>query len=107
VIELRTAANGYAWITTPSRRERLWLGLLLMFRYGFWRWGTYVPPITDEAIYPDFIRGKKRILTGWDNWVGYDLLANDPESDRFLRAFYERHVGNAAKPVQQYGGHSS
>jgi len=94
VVELRTAANGYAWITTQSRRERLWLGLLLMFRYGFWRWGTYVPPITDEAIYPDFIRGKKRIHAGWDNWVGYDLLANDPESDQFLRAFYERHVGS-------------
>ena len=94
IAELRTAANGYAWITTPSRRERLWLGLLLTFRYGFWRWGTYIPPITDEAIYPDFIRGRKRIHAGWDNFVGYDLLAGDAESDKFLRAFYERHVGH-------------
>ena len=90
-VQLHTAANGFARITTLSRRQRTRLALLLMFRHGFWRWGTWIPPIADEAIYPDFIRGRKRIMSGWDNWFGYDFLANDAESDAFLRRFYAKH----------------
>ena len=90
-VSLLTAANGYARITTFSRWQRTKLVLLLTFRYGFWRSGTSIPPITDDAIYPDFVRGRKRILAGWDNWFGYDFLANDPESDAFLRSFYDKH----------------
>ncbi len=91
VIELQTAANGFARVTTFTFWQRIRLGLLLMFRYGFWRWGIWIPPITDDAIYPEFNRGKKRIFAGWDNWFGYDLIATDPDSDLFLRAFYEKH----------------
>ena len=50
-ISLQTAANGYARITTLSRSQRRSLDLLLMFRYGFWRWGVTIPAIKDEAIY--------------------------------------------------------
>lgn len=92
-IELSTAASGFAWVTTHSKRQRTRLGRLLMFRYGFWRWGAYVPPITDEAIYPDFIRWGLRLHSGWDACVGYDLLAANAKSDAFLRRFYVRHCG--------------
>ena len=51
-------------------------------------------PVTDEGIYPDFVRGKTRILCGYDNWSGSYFLADDPESDKFLRDFYTRHVAN-------------
>lgn len=65
-----------------------------MFRYGFWRWGVYLPAITDEAIYPDFVRFGLRIHSGWDNCSGYDLLAANAASDRFLRRFYEKHCAS-------------
>ena len=92
-VNLQTAANGFARITTFSLWQRARLGFLLTFRYGFWRWGSWIPPIADDAIYPDFIRGRKRILAGWDNWFGYDFLAKDPETDAFLREFYTNHCG--------------
>lgn len=88
---LYTAANGFAKISTFSFSCRMRLALLLMFRYGFWRWGIWIPSITGEAIYPDFICGTKRILAGWDNWFGYDFLADNEETDIFLRRFFEKH----------------
>lgn len=96
--DLGTAANGFAVVTTQSKKVRFRLGLLLMFRYGCWRWGPRIPAIADAAIYPDFIRGRLRIHSGWDNWLGYDLLAADPESDAFLRRFHARHCA-AQAPV--------
>ena len=97
LVELQTAANGRAWITTHSRRRRLWLGFLLTFRYGFYRWGAWIPPIADEGIYPDFIRGRLRIHAGYDNWVGYDLLASNADADAFLRRFFQRHCARWAR----------
>jgi hypothetical protein len=90
-IELNTAANGLAWITTFSSRQSRRLSLLLMFRYGFWRWGIWIPAITDEAIFPDFVRFRLRVLAGYDHWMGYHLLADNPGSDVFLRQFYAKH----------------
>ena len=90
-VSIDRAANGHVWLTTRSQRRRLWLGFLLMFRYGFWRWGSWVPPNTGEAVYPDFIRGGLRITAGWDTWVGYDLLSDNEATDGFLQRFFERH----------------
>ncbi len=87
------AANGFTCIHTFSHLRRLKLGLLLTFRYGFWRKGRWIPAVTDDAIHPSFVRGRKTILAGWDQWMGYHLLANDKESDAFLRAFAARHCG--------------
>ena len=95
-IDLSTAANGYALVSTFSSRQRLRLGLLLVFRYGFLRWGVYVPPITDDAVYPSFVRWGMRIHSGWDNWIGYDLLASNEKTDAFLRAFYAKHCAPRA-----------
>ncbi len=97
-IRLTTAASGFAWIYTSSRRQHRNLGLLLVFRYGFLRWGIYVPPITDDAIYPDYWRWDMRIHSGWDNWMGYHLIATDPVSDRFLREFYAKHCVSTEPP---------
>ena len=88
---LHTAANGFAHVTTLSRARYAWLSLLLHFRHAFWRWGSYVPPVADESIHPTFIRGRLRLLAGWDHWLGYYLLATDPESSEFLRAFFQKH----------------
>ncbi len=91
-VAMSEAANGLCEITTPSRARRLWCGFLLMFRYGFWRSGVCVPGIaSDEVIHLDFVRHNKRILSGWDNWSGYYLLAGNPETDQWLRGFYARH----------------
>ena len=90
-VDLTTTASGFARVSTFSKRQRTRLGLLLMFRYGFARWGVYVPPITDEAVYPDFVRPGMRIHTGWDNRMGYDLFASNSKSDAFLRRFYAKH----------------
>ena len=95
IAQLNTAACGFAWVTAYSRLEYWRLSLLLVFRYGFVRWGRYIPPITDEAIFPDFVRFGLRIQAGWDSWMGYDLLAANERSDVFLRRFYAKHCGGA------------
>jgi hypothetical protein len=95
-IDLSTAANGHALISTFSPRQRRRLGLLLILRYGFLRWGRLVPPIADAAVYPDLIRWGMRIHSGWDNWIGYDLLASNQKTDEFLRGFFTRHCQSKA-----------
>ena len=91
-IYLDKAANGHNWLHTESRREAKRLGRLLSFRHGFFRWGIYVPAITDEAIYPNYVRGRLKIYAGWDNWVGYDFLAANSQTDEFLEQFIARHI---------------
>jgi hypothetical protein len=59
---------------------------------GFWRWGIYIPPITDEAIYPSYIRWGLKIMSGWDNWVGYDFLSANAKTDHFLEQFIGKHI---------------
>ncbi len=59
----------------------------------------WIPGIADEAIHPSFIRGGMRILAGWDNWFGYDLLADDAEADRFLLGFHAKHVASRERPA--------
>src|SRR5262245_34932599 len=76
-------------VTTFSRIRWIWLGLLLRFRYGFWRQGPRI--IADTAVFPDFVRGNKIIHSGWDNWFGYHLLASNEDADEFLKVFYARH----------------
>jgi hypothetical protein len=93
-VEIHIAANGFSWISTFSIWWYIWLSLLLSLRYGFWRKGSWIPAITDEAVHPDFVRGTKVIHAGWDIWSGYDFLAGNKESDVFLKRFYERHCAN-------------
>ena len=90
-VRLFYAGNGFCKIETDSLLIRIKLGLLLTFRYGFYRWGAWIPAVTDEAIHPSFIRFRKCILVGWDNWSGYYLFADNEESDKFLRLFYNKH----------------
>lgn len=90
-VHLQTAANGFARLSTFSWWKRLWLGLLLRYKYGFRRSGRMVAPGSDDAIYPDFVRDNQRILSGWDNWFGFDLLADDVQTDAFLREFHAKH----------------
>ena len=72
-----------------------------MFRHFFYRWGVYIPPITDEAIFPDYRRGRLRIHAGWDNWVGYDFLSANDATDEFLRTFLRRHFLGSKDAAQQ------
>ncbi len=51
-----------------------------------------MPAVTDDGIYPSFVRDQMIIDAGWDNWFGYDLIATDVDSDAFLRGFYKAHV---------------
>ena len=96
ITQLNTAASGFAWVTTHSRLRYWRLCITLVFRYGFLRWGRYVPPITDEAIFPDYVRFGLRIHAGWDNWTGYHLLAANERSSAFLQRFYLKHCGGGA-----------
>jgi hypothetical protein len=97
-VTLTTAANGLAWIVTSSRRRHRDLGLLLVFRYDFRRSGPYVPGVAGEAVYPDYVRGDLCIHAGRDDWMGYDLLATDAASDRFLREFHAKHCVGTEPP---------
>lgn len=90
-VQVGRAANGFCVLSTFSHFTRFRLGLLLMFRYGFWRKGRLVLAVTDDAVYPDFVRGQKIIHASWDNWTGFDFLAGNAETDAFLHAFYLRH----------------
>ena len=96
-VVLATAANGHAWIHTRSAARAWRISLLLMFRHGFRRRGSWVPGIAGEAVYPDYRRGKLRILSGWDDCVGYDFLSDDEETDRFLESFADRHLEGAIR----------
>lgn len=94
---LHIAANGYCCIKTPSMLKRWRLSLLLTFRYRFRRQGRRILA-WDDAIHPDFVRANLRILSSWDNWFGYSLLADDPETDAFLKTFYDRHCAESPLP---------
>jgi hypothetical protein len=90
-VELATAASGFVLIATFSSWQRLRLVFLLTVVHGFWRRGGRNVVGADSHIYRDFLRKNLRILSGYDNWIGYDFLAADAESDAFLRCFYARH----------------
>ncbi|MFH2043868.1 MAG: hypothetical protein ABIK92_01835 [Pseudomonadota bacterium] len=92
--EFHTTHNGRLRISTFSFWRSWKVSLLLMLRYGFHRKGTYIPPVTDQAIHPSYYRGKMIILSGWDNWFGYDWLADNEETDSFLKVFIEKHCRN-------------
>jgi hypothetical protein len=49
-------------------------------------------PITDEAIFPSYVRWGLKICSGWDNWVGYDFLSANDQTDKFLEQFVARHI---------------
>jgi hypothetical protein len=89
--ELLTAEEGRIRITTFGVWRSWKVSLLLMFRYGFYRRGVYIAPITDDAIHPSYYRGKLKILAGWDNWFGYDWFADNEATNTFLRDFYDKH----------------
>lgn len=89
--QISTTHDGRPRITTFSLCQSWRVSLLLMFRYGFYRWGMYVPPITDEAIHLSYFRGRLKIDSGWDNWFGYDWYSANSETDAFLLRFYEKH----------------
>ena len=89
--EILKTHEGRVRITTFSMWKSWKISLLLMFRYGFYRWGIYIPPITDEAIHPNYIRGNLKISAGWDNWYGYDWFAANDITDQFLTDFYHKH----------------
>lgn len=89
--EVRNDTSGRVTISTFSNRRSWKVSLLLMLRYGFYRRGPYVPPLTGEAVHPRFHRGKLIIASGWDNWFGYDWSSTNGETDIFLLDFYERH----------------
>jgi len=89
--ELSRTAEGRVCISTFSAKGAWKVSLLLMLRYGFYRWGVYIPPLTDEAVYPRFHRGKLKIESGWDHWQGYDWFATNEATDQFLERFYYKH----------------
>jgi hypothetical protein len=89
--EIGETVSGRVCISTFGYWMSWKVSLLLTFRYGFYRFGLYVPPITDEAVHPRFHRGALVIESGWDNWHGYDWFAGNEDTDKFLRLFYEKH----------------
>lgn len=90
-VTLDRAADGHVWIRTESKAAFKRIRRTLIFRHGFIRWGSWIPPITDEAIFPDYIRWGLRIRSGWDNWVGFDFLAANNATDTFLIAFADKY----------------
>jgi len=91
---LDTTGEGRVQISTDSYLNSWKVSLLLMFRYGFMRWGIYLPSPSDETIYPSYYRGKLKVLKGWDNWSDYYWFADNEKTDFFLTKFYENHCKN-------------
>jgi hypothetical protein len=90
--KMYVAANGFGFLHTESRITFVLWGVRLRIKYGFRRTGQRVLGVVDESVYLDFVRGPVKLLAGRDNWCGFHLLADDRESDAFLRRFYELHV---------------
>jgi len=55
-----------------------------MLRHGFRPKGGFVAAI-DERIFPSLTKSRLSVLTGWDRWFGYYLLADTAATDAFLR----------------------
>lgn len=85
-------ANGFIAICMDSLWLRFKLSVLLTFKYGFYREGQWSSTETDEEIYAHFVRENLRILAGWDQRLGHYLLADNQQSNVFLRSFYQEHV---------------
>jgi hypothetical protein len=88
---LETAANGHLTLNWPTA-GRLSYTLLcwrLQFRHGFRRAGDQIAGY-GEVIFPAFVRGGLRLLSGWDNWSGYYLLSEDEAGDEFLKLLAPR-----------------
>jgi hypothetical protein len=84
-VNLSTATNGFAWLTTASLARYLWLAFLLRARHGFRREGRLVIGPGDDAAFRDFVRGALRLLAGHDDIFGYQVLATDAAADEFIR----------------------
>lgn len=84
-------ASGRVSLESQSYWTSWRISILLMFKYGFKRKGVYIPPVTDESIYPDYIKEGVKIYSGWDNWTEYYWSADNEEADRFLKKFYDKH----------------
>ena len=89
--EFLTTHEGRFRITTFGFWRSWKVSLLLMFRYGFSRKGTYIAPFTDDAIHPYYIKGELKIAAGYDNWFGYDWFSYNVQTDQFVKNFYEKH----------------
>lgn len=44
----------------------------------------------DDIILPDLVGAGIRLKSGWDNWSGYYLLAEDDLGDLFLGRIFAR-----------------
>lgn len=85
------AANGHLMVNWPCAGH-LFYDLLcgwLRLRHGLWRSGqaVYSP---DDIILPDLVGEGIRLKSGWDNWSGYYLLAEDDLGDLFLGRIFAR-----------------
>ncbi len=89
--EMHTSPEGRIRITSFSFWRSWKVSLLLKLRYGFHRDGKYIAPVTDEAVYPSYVKDELSITSGWDNWFGYDWLAGGAQTDDFLEKFYDKH----------------
>jgi hypothetical protein len=89
---LKTAANGHLQLCFEhgSPFSAFWLRFKLQFIHRFSREGHRVLG-PGQVIVPDFVRGKIRLLAGWDDWSGYYLLSESAAGDEFLSAYAKLH----------------
>lgn len=90
---IKTPQGRYRLTTLGADKAKL-VRSLLSETYLFAQQGDTMPALYDEGIYPDYVRGDLVILSGWDNWYGYDWLADNAETDEFLLTFYQTHCAN-------------
>jgi hypothetical protein len=87
---IRKAAKGRVELYIKNARvfDILRLRWLLQVRHGFRRRGKRVSGF-DEGISPDFVKDDLVLKAGYDTWVGFCLMANSEEGDRFLSKLME------------------
>ncbi|WP_165228358.1 hypothetical protein [Aquisphaera insulae] len=85
-MHVETAANGHLTLSWPDAGPLFYRALLVRLRllHGLRRSGRSVES-PDAVLLPDLVGNGIRLLTGWDHWSGYSLLAVDQAVDDMLR----------------------
>lgn len=94
-----TAANGHLMVSWPDAGHLFFTVLCawLRLRHGLRREGRVICSPGD-IILPDLVGRGVRLKSGWDNWSGYYLLAEDEAGDTFLKRFTSDARGDSRKP---------
>lgn len=87
---LTLAANGHLALSMEDDSDLRWSTLIKQCRalgVATIEHGGMIKTL-DSTIGPHFLLGSTLLLSGWDIWSGYYLMADSPEGDALLRQLH-------------------